>query len=276
MKTTNQATSDYSLSTYEDTPRRALDFLRGVGSTPAILRLMTRAGYTTAAHAEGQRLLANVAGFVQERQAFRTLISTTNTEAMNELSAWHKGVFRRLRATVTRFYPAQAETLFANLELSADVDATLVAKLFLERLHALEGGQTKGAGRGSHAVVKMLAERGFGPHEIKRVRALIEVSDAPPSLEPDPTAEESAAKREQRLGMLRDLRAWYDDWSETARTVLVRKDHVIRLGLARRKVRAPGGPVVVLSPSRQMPALGSGDGAPIGLLPASSQSSKAA
>jgi hypothetical protein len=42
--------------------------------------------------------------------------------------------------------------------------------------------------------------------------------------------------------MLQALRAWYDDWSETARTVLTRRDHLIRVGLAHRKPRATPAP----------------------------------
>lgn len=40
---------------------------------------------------------------------------------------------------------------------------------------------------------------------------------------------------DSRLEGLRALRAWFDDWSETARTVVARRDYLIRLGLAKRK-----------------------------------------
>ena len=40
--------SNYSTATLEDTPRRALEFLRGIGSSPSILRLMSEAGFTDA------------------------------------------------------------------------------------------------------------------------------------------------------------------------------------------------------------------------------------
>jgi hypothetical protein len=73
MITSSISTASYALSTLEDTPRRALELLRGIGSSPTILRIMTKAGYTPAAHEEGQRLLGKVVSFVQEKQAFVTV-----------------------------------------------------------------------------------------------------------------------------------------------------------------------------------------------------------
>ena len=37
---------------------------------------------------------------------------------------------------------------------------------------------------------------------------------------------------------LRALRAWFEEWAALARTELSRKDHLVKLGLARRKRRA--------------------------------------
>ena len=59
-----------------------------------------------------------------------------------------------------------------------------------------------------------------------------------------------------RLEALRALRAWYIDWAETARVVLTRRDHLIRVGLATRKRSQPPMPISVAEASPQaMPAL---------------------
>jgi hypothetical protein len=40
---------------------------------------------------------------------------------------------------------------------------------------------------------------------------------------------------EARRADLEALRAWFDDWTETAKIVITRRDELIRLGLAKRK-----------------------------------------
>jgi hypothetical protein len=227
-------TTNYSLTTLEDTPRRALEFLRGVGSSAVIMRIMGQAGYTSEVHQEGLRLLANVASFVEKPGGFQS--SASQQSAVNEIDAWYKTVFRRVRAAVTRLFPEKAEALYANLDLSLDLDATLAVKIFLDRLGAIEA-EGKGKNSSGHALHKMLVARGFGPKEVHHLRTLIEAAQEVVTAD-DPGEEETAAKREARLGTLRELRAWFDDWSETARTVLVRRDHAIRVGLAHRKTRA--------------------------------------
>ncbi len=47
---------------------------------------------------------------------------------------------------------------------------------------------------------------------------------------------------DESLHIVGSLRAWYEDWSETARAVITRRDHLIRLGLAKRKKAAKRSP----------------------------------
>jgi hypothetical protein len=159
--TTTTASSNYSANTLEDTPRRALELLRGVGSSPSILRLMRGAGYSAKVHEEGQRLLADVVGFVQEREAFNIDTSSAHMAAMAELDTWTRTVFRRLRASATRFYPEAAKVLFANLVLSDEMDAALLAKIFVDRFDALATDTTEA--KASKAMLKMFAQRASRP-----------------------------------------------------------------------------------------------------------------
>ena len=39
-------------------------------------------------------------------------------------------VLRRIRAMISRFYPAEVASLFANLEVSPEADVSLVARIF--------------------------------------------------------------------------------------------------------------------------------------------------
>ena len=59
----------------------------------------------------------------------------------------------------------------------------------------------------------------------------------------DPAASPAAeaSEEEQREALLK-LKSWYGEWSEMARAVIGRRDYLIRLGLAKRKVskKKPG------------------------------------
>lgn len=269
MKTsTISPVPDYSLSTLEVTVRRALDFLRGVGSTPVIIHLMTQAGYTANAHREGQRLLSDVVAFVQGGQSLFTVTSSAHTAAIDELTSWEKTVFRRLRVAATRFYPDDAEAIFGNLKISDKMDVALLVKIFLERMASSSGAKSRKAPSG---ILKLFAQRGFGAEEIAHLNKLVRITEAPAAEDSAEVLDETerAAQKATRLEMLTALRGWYDDWAETARSVLVRRDHLIRVGLAQRKTRAlavvappvkPAAPPV--TPTTPSPAPSSADVAP--------------
>jgi hypothetical protein len=55
---------------------------------------------------------------------------------------------------------------------------------------------------------------------------------------PDESARQAA--EEKYLNNLRELRAWYEEWSGVARVTIQRRDHLILLGLAHRRPRATG------------------------------------
>ncbi len=233
----------YSLATLEDTPRRALEFLRGISSTPAIRVRLKQVGYTLDVHEEGQLLLNRVLSLKEGRQPFGTVNSASHKAATDQLEAWFKTVYRRIKVGATRYFPEAASELFANLEISAEMDASAIAKILTDRME--EQKLPKG-------MLKLFAERGFGPTEIHDVKKVVAIAQAPAPEQEEMSAEASAElvtkQKEDRLQMLAELRAWYDDWSEVARTVLGRRDWAIRVGLAHRKPRSgstPASPVVV-------------------------------
>ncbi len=235
----NTVVGNYALSTLEETPSRALEFLRGIGSTPVIMKLMSGAGYSAEVHAEGIRLLGNVVSFIEQRQAFSVVTSATHKGATAELETWCKTVYRRLEAATTRFYPDVASSLFANLAISDEMDASLLASIFLDRLS--EQKVPKG-------VLKLFAERNFGPEEMHHLKKLVGVAQAPAPQTEEAT---STKPKETRLQMLAELRAWYDDWSAAARTIVTRRDHQIRIGIAHRRAKSgstPPPPPVVVAP----------------------------
>jgi hypothetical protein len=75
------------------------------------------------------------------------------------------------------------------------------------------------------------------------VRALIETAQRgmkPEDLIPAVPAQEPAKDGPKRQD-LENLRAWFVEWSETARAAIRRRDYLIRLGLAKRQKRSKAG-----------------------------------
>jgi hypothetical protein len=92
---------------------------------------------------------------------------------------------------------------------------------------------------GSAAYLRDSAPVCFEPSEAeperKRLRQLITTAKSAPDSAPE--TPQLAPNAAERLEALKDLRAWYDDWSEVAHAVVKRRDQLIRLGLAQRKTK---------------------------------------
>jgi hypothetical protein len=143
--------------------------------------------------------------------------------------------------TVLDELPPRALKLMGAVSTNPYIRAVLAKRgytLFLDRLDALENGEDRVPTRDAdHAALAKLAARGIDSDERTRLRELLAVAqgspttdEAPPSIKPDPKAE--ADRRQARL----DLYAFFNEWSEIARADIKRRDHLIQLGLAKRKV----------------------------------------
>ncbi len=219
--------TQYSRQTLEETPARTLAFLRGVGTSATIRAILGQRGYSPEEHAQGWNLLHKVAGY---GDAKTTLDSETAQQAIVTIDAWDEPTFRIARAALERLYPEQAVFVFTNLEPATGPAAVLTVRMFLERLSALENSPERVATRNEDlAALEMLAKRGITKEERQRMQGLLDVAQGLGSVV------ESDAPSEARLADLMALRAWYDDWTETAKTVITRRDQLIRLGLAKRK-----------------------------------------
>lgn len=226
-KTPVVLTANVSQEVLDATPMRALVFLRGLGLTP-IRAAMQRAGYQPSDHTEGWSLLKRSCGFFEEAE---TAMHDEAAEAVKELDAWDESGFRRARAALARLHPEQCEFVFrGGLKPSQGLPAVMGVLTFLDRLDELEkSSERKSTRKQDHAALETLAKRGFDSKERKRLRDLVNVVQSSPDIVEDDGA------AEERQAALVQLRAWFDDWSNTARSVISRRDQLIRLGLARRK-----------------------------------------
>jgi hypothetical protein len=151
--------------------------------------------------------------------------------AITDIDAWDEPGFRRIDAALLRLHPEQHKFVFAGLETARGVGSVLSTTTLLDRLDQLESAPERAATReADQAAIATLTSRGITPEVRSHLRELIQVAKtaAPPVFPTDATAEEL----EQALS---ELRAWYRDWSETARAVVRRRDYLVMLGLSKRR-----------------------------------------
>lgn len=159
-------------------------------------------------------------------------------DAIAELDAWDEPGFRIVRATLERRFPEQAEFVMKGLKPAEGAASVLSVERLLERLDALENGESrKDSRKEDRAALEVLARRGVDDATRKHLRELVaKAKSVAPVVQVDPKlAEQEDAARVEALG---NLYAWHREWAEVARATIKRRDHLIRLGLASR--RAPG------------------------------------
>ncbi len=225
---------------------RALRMLRTLGTSAAIRSAMAAHGYTQAEHEEGWNLCVALGGYrgtpVESNEAaIRAALAAVTDFAHRDLA--------RLASGVKRFFPEQYEALFGGLVMTTEANPVVEANLFLDRYEAMNG---KGAKKTDHAVVALLAQRGFDKDAAAKLGAELEATRVEPEANITSTDAERDARRD---ALLQKLQVWFDDWSLTARMTFHRKDHLIRLGIGHR-VRKPavtGGVVATPDPTPALP-----------------------
>jgi hypothetical protein len=218
-----------SQTVLEETPGRSLTFLRGVAKNPAIYSSLAAAGFTKDEYQLGWKLLHKAAGYSPE--AVAAPARTPAAAAMEELDAWDEDGMRRIRRALGRFHKEQEAYVFAGgLTSSTGPAAVVGVGLLLARLADLKDGKDrKGTRKEDHAALATLASRGFDAGELARLSKL--VATAQSVGEPESLREPST----DGLEALSALYDWYKDWSDTARSVVKKRAHLISLGLVKRR-----------------------------------------
>ncbi|HEU4409997.1 MAG TPA: hypothetical protein VFS43_32380 [Polyangiaceae bacterium] len=234
---TNDVTS-VGRETLESMPGRVLTFLRAIGTSKSIRRLMVARGYTPNDHQEGWALLHKVSGFLTEDPPEEA--DVTVRDAIAELDRWDEDGFRLVRAALSRLHPEAGAFVLRGLGPATGAAAVLSVKNLLDRLDALESSpERKATRKEDRAALATLEKRGITPAVRKRLRELVGIAQSAGALDPyDPRPGEAATQ--QYLNDLEALRAWFLDWSETARAAIKRRDYLIRMGLAHRSTKRPG------------------------------------
>ncbi len=231
--------SRYSQTVMDETQARALKYL-DAARIPQIFAALCTRGYSEDEHEEGWRLLLKASG--RERKAPMMTGDAEASDALVQLDQWDDPTFKVARAVLGWKYLDQLEFVFENLEAGQGAGAIVAASGFLDRLDVLESGKgRKDTHKADVGALEELAKHGIDKAERKRVRELIELAKkASPA--PDATLTEAwEAAEAERLQAIEELRGWYDKWAGIAKVVVTRRDHLIRLGLAKRKVGKKNG-----------------------------------
>ena len=232
MKLSIKNNTNISRTTAETSLIRALQFLRAVGSDPNIMVAMRQTGFDEAAQKQGWGLVlsAYAAG---NGPAAATLSDAPLTEATTKVEDWQSAMFVRANAALRRLHPEQCEFVFDNLDMGSGIAAVPAVATFLDRLDALESGDERKASRkADHAALATLEQRGVTKESRKEMRALVKWIESTPAKSAD-----AAGQQSPRDVALQALYEWVQDWSECARTVVKRRDQLIRLGVGKRRSR---------------------------------------
>lgn len=211
------ATPAYSDTVLDEIEGRSVKFLSAVGRTALIRARLAELGYTAAEHAEGWRLVHAAANFVPASQ--EAPVDPRIAQAARELDALDEGLVTRVRSALTRKFPTLVDAALKNVQPVDGPEASQTVANLLSNLDALEK-----TSEGKPAI-KLLAERGIDATERTRLSKLVATAQSLTTQVPD----EDDGKRRAALS---NLKAWFDDWAETARTNIKRRDLLIRMGLA--------------------------------------------
>lgn len=111
------------------------------------------------------------------------------------------------------------------------------------------GAERKKSRKADHDALAVIEQTGTTKETLTQLQAMVETAQ---SVADTTEAATTAVDQEAiRLAALRRIHAWITAWSEMARTVVTRRDHMIRLGIAKR--RAPKVKAVVTPPAVARP-----------------------
>lgn len=236
------ADSEPSRQVLDEAPIRAVRMLKTLGTHLQIRAILASRGYTHEDHNEGWRLLHEASGFnplaVAPGDALAAPLDESVRAALIEIDATDEPLLRILRASLSRRFPAQAAFVLDGVEATQGAGSVIGVATILARLDALASDPARKKTRADdRKVLDLVAQRGYGPERIKDLRALLKKAQSSPDVLPSVDAITSAGVDPTRAVALAALHAWWKEWSEIARAVIRRRDHLILLGLAHRAAR---------------------------------------
>lgn len=227
---------DFTPQTLEETPARVAKFLLGIGAVATIRTQLAAAGMAAGDLLEGRKLLL---ACLAEPERMAPVADSEDAQAtraaLAELDAWDEPNFARYGAALKRRFPSAHAYVFRDLKASTGSEAVAGVATFLARVKALAEGSDPARAEQSKddaKAIALLESRGLTKGERKRLEGLVKLALGPTEALDALPAEDGA---DERMAKLAELKGWYDEWAATARAVVKKRMHLIRLGLAQRK-----------------------------------------
>lgn len=230
---------DVSLETLESYAPRAQKFGRGVGTSKNIRGLLYKYGYTQAIH----RRVFDLIKIAYDIPLFADtdVFDTKTIEAIAFCDSHDELLFTMIDASLAPRMPEQATFLTQGLRPSTGMNSVVVTSMIVDRMNKMESGpERKATRKEDQAALELLATRGITPELRQKLAEAVKVATSAAREESDDAA--MAAADEKYVRALGEIKAWYEEWSRVARTVVKRRDHLILLGLAQRKAGQPDEP----------------------------------
>lgn len=231
------STVTVSRETLDATPGRLLSLLNGIGTRPAIRGILGGVGYSDAEHLRGWGLLHAATGFSVTSSGNE--VNRKALDASATLDNNDERVDTLISASLKHRAPAARAYLLEGIKPGTNADSILYFTALLPRLaavHALKVDAKKVPARQLATAAEILAQRGLGPKRCAELEVLLADAQA---VESTPAPSTAGLDREGLDAKLRAARAFYEEWSELARQEIKRRDHLILMGLATRRSRAP-------------------------------------
>lgn len=228
---------EFSDEVLEETPEKATRMLVAIAAVPEIRANLAQAGLGDAdLEAAKGELLAVLPLRSPTAPDLDTPAARQRRAAAAEVDDSDEALYARTRAFGTRFFPDQLQYVFADgLKAGQGVGSIVGMATFLGRLNHLESGtdpERAATREADRQFVEGLAQRGITKEERARLAGLVELALSPA---PFVAAAVPVVDPEERRRHLTNLKVWYDDWATTARVVIRKRNHLIRLGLATRR-----------------------------------------
>jgi hypothetical protein len=221
---------------------KVLKFLVNI-SRPPHLAVARREGYTGKEHKEGWRLFKLASGegrsldhlFEESAAGTAAAASAERLRILQDIDAFENTWFPRTRAIIRRVVPrarrdAFEAAFFKNLEQQPLGPAVIVSvRTYLSRVEDL----AKTGDADAKRVRETLLERGLTDSKVSDIRALLsklEGTGGGKKAGKVSASDLAKAQTDQREA-LEDLRAWFNDWGTTLRSVFNLRAQ-ITLGLA--------------------------------------------
>jgi len=222
-----EVTRDFSDEQLDGIEGRSVKLLSAIGRTPIIQVSLQPVGFDAAELQLGWSLVHACGNFVEGSKDAK--VDPEIAGAAKELNELDEPLVTRVDAVLTRLYPGLRDAVLKNVDPVDGPEAVVVIKNLLTNIDNVEKTAE------GKAFVKVLAKRGLDATERARLKKLVAKAQELTKLRPPV---DDAKHREALVA----LKIWFDDWAATAKTVIKRRDLLIRMGLASPRAKGGGTP----------------------------------